>query len=150
MMLFLSCLLSEAFAKTSTSTGKERDAESGNDYFTARYYGSSTGRFMSPDASGTAFSDPGNPQSWNMYSYIQNNPLASVDPEGLDCVNRGGCDNSTTASANSGYSFDRTVNTIYTTTGDTSGQVIGVQGTSDATGDGLYQANPAGLSFGHK
>jgi RHS repeat-associated protein len=30
-------------------TGKERDAESGLDYFGARYYGSSMGRFMSPD-----------------------------------------------------------------------------------------------------
>ena len=30
-------------------TGKERDAESGNDYFDARYYGSAMGRFMSPD-----------------------------------------------------------------------------------------------------
>jgi RHS repeat-associated protein len=30
-------------------TGKERDAESGNDYFGARYYASSMGRWMSPD-----------------------------------------------------------------------------------------------------
>ena len=30
-------------------TGKERDAESGNDYFEARYYSSAMGRFMSPD-----------------------------------------------------------------------------------------------------
>ena len=30
-------------------TGKERDTESGNDYFSARYYASSMGRFMSPD-----------------------------------------------------------------------------------------------------
>jgi len=30
-------------------TGKERDDESGNDYFEARYYASSMGRFMSPD-----------------------------------------------------------------------------------------------------
>ena len=30
-------------------TGKERDSESGNDYFGARYYASSMGRFMSPD-----------------------------------------------------------------------------------------------------
>src|ERR1700723_3953484 len=85
-------------------TGKERDAESGLDYFGARYYGSSMGRFMSPDPSGAAFSDPGNPRSWNMYSYVQNNPLNSVDPDGLDCVyidndsgqmtgfNRGDCD----------------------------------------------------------
>lgn len=33
-------------------TGKERDAESGLDNFGARYYGSSMGRFMSPDPSG--------------------------------------------------------------------------------------------------
>ena len=30
-------------------TGKERDTKSGNDYFGARYYASSMGRFMSPD-----------------------------------------------------------------------------------------------------
>ena len=30
-------------------TGKERDSESGNDYFGARYYASSMGRWMSPD-----------------------------------------------------------------------------------------------------
>jgi RHS repeat-associated protein len=124
-------------------TGKERDTESGLDDFGARYYGSSMGRFQSPDPSGAAFSDPGNPQSWNMYSYVQNNPLNAVDPDGLDCVyidndsgqmagfNRGDCDNSTTASANSGYYFDGTVNTIYTSTGDTSGIVGGYSGTKD-------------------
>jgi RHS repeat-associated protein len=138
-------------------TGKERDAESGLDYSGARYFGSSMGRFQSPDPSGAAFSDPGNPQSWNMYSYVQNNPLNAVDPDGLDCVyigsdgslsgfNSGDCDNSTTDKANSGYYFDGTVNTIYTTTGDASGQVVGVQGTTDS-GDSLYQSNPAGLSF---
>jgi RHS repeat-associated protein len=30
-------------------TAKERDAESGNDYFGARYYASSMGRWLSPD-----------------------------------------------------------------------------------------------------
>jgi hypothetical protein len=30
-------------------TGKERDTESGNDYFGARHYLSSMGRFLSPD-----------------------------------------------------------------------------------------------------
>ena len=141
-------------------TGKERDTESGLDNFGARYYSSNMGRLQSPDPSGAAFSDPGNPQSWNMYSYVQNNPLNAVDPDGLDCVyidndtgrltgfNRGDCDNSTEAKANSGYYFDGTVNTIYTTTGDTSGQVVDVQGTSDTTGGDLLQTNPAGLSFG--
>lgn len=33
----------------SLSTGKERDSESGNDYFGARYYASTMGRWLSPD-----------------------------------------------------------------------------------------------------
>ncbi len=67
-------------------TGKERDTESGLDYFGARYYGSSMGRFMSPDPYGNSVADFGNPQSWNMYSYVLNNPLKYVDPTGLDCA----------------------------------------------------------------
>jgi RHS repeat-associated protein len=82
----LVCFLSAAFAHPSLFTGKERDTESGNDYFGARYYASSMGRFLSPDPSGAAFSAPSDPQSWNMYSYVQNNPLINVDPDGLDCI----------------------------------------------------------------
>jgi RHS repeat-associated protein len=69
----------------SRSTGKERDAESGNDYFGARYYASSMGRFMSPDPSGLMYADPTNPQSLNLYSYVLNNPLKYLDPDGLSC-----------------------------------------------------------------
>ncbi len=65
-------------------TGKERDAESGLDYFGARYYSSAMGRFSSPD-DGSDW-DPTNPQSWNLYSYVRNNPLINVDPDGHDCV----------------------------------------------------------------
>jgi RHS repeat-associated protein len=61
-------------------TGKERDTESGLDYFGARYYGSNMGRFMSPD-DGTD-QDLFEPQSWNLYSYVRNNPLTSVDADG--------------------------------------------------------------------
>jgi RHS repeat-associated protein len=63
-------------------TGKERDAESGNDYFGARYYGSSMGRFMSPDPLLNS-GHPDDPQSWNRYSYVRNNPLSRIDPTGL-------------------------------------------------------------------
>jgi len=66
-------------------TGKERDAESGLDYFGARYYGSNMGRFSSPDPSGLFYADPSNPQSLNLYAYVQNNPLVNFDPDGLDC-----------------------------------------------------------------
>jgi RHS repeat-associated protein len=70
----------------SCSTGKERDDESKNDYFEARYYSSSMGRFMSPDWS--AKEDPvpyaklDDPQTLNLYSYVQNNPLTRVDADG--------------------------------------------------------------------
>jgi len=67
-------------------TGKERDAESGNDYFGARYYGSSMGRFLSPDWSNTPeavpYADLTNPQSLNLYSYVDNNPLSRRDLDG--------------------------------------------------------------------
>lgn len=66
-------------------TGKERDAESGLDYFGARHYASSLGRYMRPD---DPFADqhPGDPQSWNLYSYVRNNPLNATDPSGHECV----------------------------------------------------------------
>jgi RHS repeat-associated protein len=51
----------------SRSTGKERDAESGLDYFGARYYGSALGRFSSPDEV-FADQDEHDPQSWNLYT----------------------------------------------------------------------------------
>jgi RHS repeat-associated protein len=67
-------------------TGKERDAESGLDYFGARYYASSMGRFMSPDPLGPWVANAADPQSWNMYAYARNNPLVNTDPTGYDCV----------------------------------------------------------------
>jgi len=70
-------------------TGKERDAESGNDYFGARYYASSMGRWMSPDwsktPSGVPYAILSNPQTLNLYSYVLNNPLTHFDPDGHAC-----------------------------------------------------------------
>jgi len=70
----------------SCSTGKEHDQESGNDYFGARYYASSMGRFMSPDWSAKVMPVPyatmGDPQSLNLYAYVQNNPLSRIDADG--------------------------------------------------------------------
>jgi RHS repeat-associated protein len=71
-------------------TGKERDAESGLDYFGARYYGSNMGRMTSPDPSGLAYADITNPQSFNLYSYVMNNPLRFTDPSGLSCQGASG------------------------------------------------------------
>jgi RHS repeat-associated protein len=71
-------------------TGKERDGtattETGLDNFGARYYSSSMGRFMTPDwaAKPTAvpYANFGNPQSLNLYSYVENNPTTTGDPDG--------------------------------------------------------------------
>ena len=67
-------------------TGKERDSESGNDYFGARYYASTMGRFLSPDWSAKVEPVPyaklDNPQSLNLYAYVLNNPLSRIDRDG--------------------------------------------------------------------
>ena len=65
-------------------TGKERDSESGNDYFGAMYYASSMGRFMSPDPMYLEMHRLADPQQLNLYAYARNNPLTVTDPTGLD------------------------------------------------------------------
>jgi RHS repeat-associated protein len=64
-------------------TAKERDTETGLDYFGARYYGSNMGWFVSPDPYMPS-ADVKDPQSWNRYAYSRNNPLRFMDPDGLD------------------------------------------------------------------
>jgi RHS repeat-associated protein len=64
-------------------TGKERDSESGNDYFKYRYYASSMGRWLSPDPSGMTHVNLANPQELNLYNYVGNNPLTRADLDGL-------------------------------------------------------------------
>ena len=67
-------------------TGKERDTESGLDYFGARYYSSVIGRFSSPDwaakPEAVPYSSLGDPQSLNLYTYVGNNPLSKADADG--------------------------------------------------------------------
>jgi RHS repeat-associated protein len=62
-------------------TQKERDNESGLDYFGARYLSSAQGRFTSVDPA-AASGRPIRPQSWNRYAYVLNNPLRLIDPDG--------------------------------------------------------------------
>ena len=65
-------------------TGKERDVESGLDYFGKRYYSSAMSRWTSPDPISFSKKHLAFPQRWNKYSYVQNDPLGRIDPDGLD------------------------------------------------------------------
>ncbi len=56
------------------------------DDFTFRRYSPGQGRWISPDPAGLGGVDPSNPQSWNRYAYVLNNPLGGTDPLGLECV----------------------------------------------------------------
>ena len=59
-----------------------RDAATGLDYANQRYYSSVIGRFTRPDPfEGSA--RPEAPQSWDRYTYVENDPPNSLDPEGL-------------------------------------------------------------------
>ena len=67
-------------------TGKERDAESGLDYFFARYYSSGLARFLTPDWAAAPTAVPyatfGDPQTLNLYAYVNNNPNTGIDVNG--------------------------------------------------------------------
>lgn len=108
-----------ALGTTRKFTGKERDAETGLDFFggnltdpnedpqghmlsqeknasaklppglrlgdfISRYYSSALGRFTSPDVPLLDQSGE-SPQSWNLFSYVRNNPLSFFDPNGGKC-----------------------------------------------------------------
>lgn len=60
--------------------GMEQDSESGLGHTQFRQYGSTIGRWMTPDALG---GDITNPQSLNRYVYALDNPCTLADPAGL-------------------------------------------------------------------
>jgi RHS repeat-associated protein len=63
----------------SRNSTHERDGRS-LDYMHARYYDALMKRFLSVDP-GKDW-DPAKPQSWNLYSYVRNNPINATDPSG--------------------------------------------------------------------
>lgn len=87
-------------------TGHERDSSGPAspgfdlDYMHARFYDPNVGRFLSADPIDDVYI--GQPQSWNKYSYVRNNPVRFIDPTGLRCqpgeaLGPDGCDSTVTA-----------------------------------------------------
>lgn len=71
-----------------SSPAKNGIPETALDYFGARYYSSTLARFMTPDWAATPIPVPyaktGLPQTLNLYSYVDNNPITGIDPDGHD------------------------------------------------------------------
>lgn len=83
----------EPYAQAGTTdlsfTGQDQDTASGMHDFLARKYTTTSGRWLSPDPAGLAAVDPSNPQTWNRYAYVMNNPMSLIDPFGEDCYSAG-------------------------------------------------------------
>jgi RHS repeat-associated protein len=143
-------LTSSGYGEDSTEhhfTGKERDQESGNDYFGARYYASALGRFLSPDWSAgpdtVPYADLTNPQSLNLYSYVYNNPFTNVDLDGHGCQGNNAI---STSIENGGLSDDdgiyKTLITVQQDSGD-----CGPSDSTPSIDETLQQIHPAQLEI---
>jgi RHS repeat-associated protein len=67
-------------------TGKERDVETGLDYFGARYFRPNLGRFTTVDPGQKTAENLIDSQRWNRYAYALNNPFKFIDPDGRDAL----------------------------------------------------------------
>jgi RHS repeat-associated protein len=93
-------------------TQKERDVETGLDYFLARYYSNVQGRFTSYDPL-LESAKSAMPQSWNRYTYCLNNPLMYVDPDGLTWYKKKGSDQPEWRDENPGDEYEEITQHVY-------------------------------------
>ncbi len=114
-----------------------RDSATSLDYAMNRYYSSGAGRFLTPDrARGSV--KPSNPQSWNRYAYVNNDPTNRVDSSGLCDFAVAGITNSP-ASAQFFATYNNTAVTVYPYSSGSGAGTYGVL-------QGIYQV--ASQAFG--
>ena len=111
-------------------TGYERDSESGLDYAIFRYYSSGLGRFLTADPL------PGrlnNPQSFNRYSYVLNNPCTLLDPFGLTtCTINFSIDNQVGLTSRELWDIGQQISAIFAQQDDGHGNSVNVNFVSGA------------------
>src|SRR5713101_3941602 len=80
--------LPDIHCQPSNTKGKERDTETGNDDFGARYYSNRFGRWLSADWSSVPVAVPyanlSNPQTLNLYAMVSDDPESFADLDGHD------------------------------------------------------------------
>jgi RHS repeat-associated protein len=129
-------------------TGKERDAETGLDFFGARYFSAAQGRFTSPDWSEkpepVPYASLNDPQTLNQYAYVRNNPLSLVDPDGHNCKADAGGDTNKWLTCNgvvpqiTGYTLKVVKDTVVGAGKEAANAVIGLaNSTNKAVNAGL-------------
>jgi RHS repeat-associated protein len=122
-------------------TAYERDTESDLDFAEARYYNPAHGRFTAVDPL-MASASPTNPQTWNRYIYVGNNPLNITDPTGLSWYYNSSADRY------KWYGDNDTVGEGYTSVVGTTGRdERGVGSFVYQSGGGWVSLNPNGNSF---
>ena len=86
----------EAYAQTGTAdlsfTGMNQDTVANLYDFPAREFNDIHGRFPSPDPAGISSVSLRDPQTFNRYAYVRNNPLRLTDPTGMDDACLVNCD----------------------------------------------------------
>ena len=87
-------------------TGLWSDSETLLDNTPNRNYQSLAGRWTTPDPAGTAAVDVTDPQTWNRYAYVANNPLSYIDPLGLNRAGPGQCSDGNGLCADEGGGAD--------------------------------------------
>jgi len=121
-------------------TGKERDQETGLDYYGARYYSNGLGRWVSADWSPTPipipYADFHDPQTLNLYQFVGGNPASKADPDGHDWPSWSDVGNFITGAANA-YGSDNLLGAGRMDQGTSAGKLGAAFGDAAATVQGV-------------
>jgi RHS repeat-associated protein len=116
------------------------DLKTNTDFTPARVHGPNFGRWFTPDPH-NAGADLTDPQTWNMYGYVRNNPMAFVDPTGLDVWLLGGdqC-NQGGVTCDDGYVTDENGDKVHLSGDLTDSATLGPNGLSVTYNGQTYSA----------